>query len=444
MAAARLNRFSMHLTRRSFLRNSVTAVVAAATCPAILRAAPAHDAAFAAAEKSHIEVWRRLIDDHDVLLDYTDLDGRYDRATPEECRAGKPNALGWWTPIENGAMFNGQYLDAAILRAQRTGAEADRAKAHRLVEGLLRLASFGEIVGFVGRGFATDGRTTFPMGSNDQTGPWFYGLHRYVRSGLADAARRTRIVAKMKEVADVLEQTGWRMPAAEPFKFRGSFAESGWDGAPRLLFVMKVMHALTGDLKWARHYARALHEYVERRSGEHTRLETCALGVASRPKQVMWTGSVSVACLRELWEMEDDPAVRARFAAGLAASAEFAATILPKCRGFDLDGKSRFEGDWRKLLPFWKPQRSIADAEEVAREQLSFMNRISPRRQEEAQYVREPAFAAWIVSLCPDRGLITRHLGEALSTIGYYRYDGLRYSQFFPVESAAERLRAFT
>ncbi len=431
----------MPVTRRNFLRNSVTAVAAAATCPTVLRSVPAHDAAFAAAEQSHGEVWRRLIDKHDVLLDYTELDGSYDRATAEECRAGKPNALGWWTPIENGAMFNGQYLDAAILRAQRTRAEADRAKARRLVEGLLRLANFDGIEGFVGRGFATDGRTTFPMGSNDQTGPWFYGLYRYVNSGLADAALRARIVAKMKGVANVLEQTGWRMPAAEPFRFRGSFAESGWDGAPRLLFLMKSMHVLTGDAKWARHYTRALHETGERKPGAHTRLETCALGVASRPKQVMWTGSVSVACLRELWEMEGDSAVRSRFAAGLAASAEFAATILPKCRGFDLNGKSRFEGDWRKLLQFWRPQNSIVDAEEVAREQLAFKNRLSPRRREETQFVREPAFAAWIVSLCPDRGLVSRHLGEALSTIAYYRYDGLRYSQFFPVESAAERLR---
>jgi hypothetical protein len=431
----------MTTTRRTFLQHS-TALTLAAQFPAILRAAPALDAATAAAERCHAEIWRRLVDSHDVVLDYTDLDGSYDRATPEECRLGKPNALGWWTPIENGAMFNGQYIDAAILRTQRTADAADNAKARRLAEGMLRLASVSDVKGFVARGFATDGKTSYPMGSNDQTGPWFYGLYRYVRSGLADAPLRARIVAKMTEVADVLEQTAWRMPAAEPFKFRGSFAEPGWDGAPRLLFLMKAMLTLTGDAKWARHYERTLHEKLEsKKQTARTGLEACALGVESRPNKKMWTGSVSVVCLRELWELERDEQVRAKFAQGLAASAEFAATVLPQCRDFANDGKSKFEGDWRKLLPFWKPQRSIAEAEAVAREQLAFKNRISPRRREEALFVREPAFAAWIVSLCPDLAVVARHRAAALETIAYYRYEGLRYSQFFAVESAAERLR---
>lgn len=432
----------MTTTRRTFLQHSATLALAA-QFPAILRATPALDAAAAAAERCHAEIWRRLVDTYDIVLDYTDLDGSYERATPEECRLGKPNALGWWTPIENGAMFNGQYIDAAILRAQRTGAAADKAKARRLVEGMLRLASIGEVKGFVGRGFATDGKTSYPMGSNDQTGPWFYGLYRYIQSGLADAPLRARIVAKMTEVADVLERTAWRMPAAEPFKFRGSFAEPGWDGAPRLLFLQKAMHTLTGDMKWARHYERTLHQKGEsKKHAVRTGLEACALGVASRPTVKMWTGSVSVACLRELWEMERDEKVRAQFARGLAVSAEFAATVLPQCREFANDGKSKFEGDWRKLLQFWKPQLTIAAAQEVAREQLAFKNRISPRRREEALFVREPAFAAWIVSLCPDRAVVARHRAAALETIAYYRYNALRYSQFFGVESAAERLRA--
>ena len=155
----------------------------------------------------------------------------------------------------------------------------------------------------------------------------------------------------------------------------------------------------------------------------------------------MWTGSVSVACLRELWELEHDEAIRTKFAAGLAASAEFAATVLPKCREFANDGKSKFEGDWRKLFRYWKPQHSIAEAEEVARAQLTYKHTLSPRRREEAQFVREPAFATWVVSLCPDRAVVARHRYAALSTIAYYRYNGLRYSQFFAVESAAERLR---
>lgn len=430
----------MPLSRRHFLRGSV-ALSAVASLPPFLRAIPALDGAFGAAEKAHTEIWRRFVDAYDVVLDYTNLDGSYERATPEECRLGQPNALGWWTPIENGAMFNGQYMDAAVLRAQRTGDAVDKAKARRLAEGLLRLSSVGELKGFVARGFATDGKTSYPMGSNDQTGPWFYGLWRYLQSGLADSSIRARIIAKMTEIADVLEGTKWRMPAAEPFGFRGSFAEAGWDGAPRLLFLMKAMHVLTGDAKWARHYENTLQARHAGQPNAPTFLETCGLGVESRPKKVMWTGAVSVACLRELWGLERDERIRSVCAQGLSASAEFAATVLPRRLGFDLEGKSKFEGDWRKLLELWKPQNSIPEAESLALAQLAFKNKLSPRRREETEFVREPAYAAWIVSLCPDRAVTSRLSAAALSTIAHYRYEGLRYSQFFAVECAAERFR---
>ncbi len=68
--------------------------------------------------------------------------GRFPRPTPEECREGKPNALGWWTPVENGSMFNGMYLDGICTRWQDTRAEADRIKRAATGQGLLRLASW--------------------------------------------------------------------------------------------------------------------------------------------------------------------------------------------------------------------------------------------------------------------------------------------------------------
>jgi hypothetical protein len=134
--------------------------------------------------------------------------------------------------------------------------------------------------------------------------------------------------------------------------------------------------------------------------------------------------------------------VRAEYAKGLTASAEYAATVLPRFRKFEVDGQSAFEGDWRKLDELWRLQHSTADAEEVAAAQLRLKHRLSPRRREEAQFMREPAFATWIIALCPDRNVVARHRDEMVSAITHYRYNGLRYSQFFAVESAVERLRA--
>ena len=92
----------------------------------------------------HAELWRRFVDEQDVLRDFTDLGASVSLPTPEECRAGQPNAPGWWAPNENGAMFNGLYLDGAVNRALATKTDTDKAKTRRLVEGLVRLAALSQ------------------------------------------------------------------------------------------------------------------------------------------------------------------------------------------------------------------------------------------------------------------------------------------------------------
>src|SRR4051794_862711 len=109
-----------------------------------------------AVQQAHAEIWRRFIDAHGVMLDFTAPDGSTSLPTPEECRNGKPNALGWWAAIENGAMFNGLYMDAAVNRWHHTHADDDAAQARRLMEGLLFLASVSDVKGFITRGVSTD------------------------------------------------------------------------------------------------------------------------------------------------------------------------------------------------------------------------------------------------------------------------------------------------
>ncbi len=435
----------MNTTRRSLLGYG-SACALAAQLPGFLRATTPIEAAKAAVELAHAEIWRRFVDKQGVLLDFTDLDGSVILPTPEECRAGKPNALGWWTPVENGAMFNGFYLDGAIRRALQTGADEDKSKARRLVEGLLRLASCSSVSGFVGRGFATDGKTTWPMGSNDQTGPWFYGLWRYLESGLADDPLRKRIVAKLTEVADVLAQNGWRMPAEEPFMFRGSFNQFTWEGAPRQLFVCQAMHRLTGDATWEKRYLAALRE-DPKRDGV-TRLQVCEHGmtfekkIGGKPVRATWTGASSAVALRGLWEMERDETVRAAFARGLHATAELAAEGMTQRLEFDPTEKPAYEADWRKLNALWKPQQTEHDATEVAGAQLREINLLSPARRAELRTAREAMFAAWVVTLCPDRDVVQRHQPEILATLAHFRADQMRFASFFPLECAWWRLTA--
>ncbi len=423
------------MRRRTWLCSALAATVGS-ILP--IRASRAADVA-ASVQQAHSEIWRRFIDKHGVMIDFTALDGSVDLPTPEECRDGKPNALGWWSPIENGAMFNGLYMDAAVNRWRHTKSVEDAEKARRLMEGLLLLNSISDVKGFVGRGVSTDGKSHYPMGSNDQTFPWFYGLWRYLESGLATQSERQRIVARLVETTDVLVNLKWSMPAEQPFVRRGSFAGFSFESAPRLLFVCKIMHAVTADAKWDALYRQSL---IERGGKENaSRLETCERGmVFDYAPYHSWTSCSCVAALRSLWELETDATVKSAFARGLQASADLAMKSLPMASKFDHNDPSTFNPDWRMMNQFWKPQQTEAEAQDVAHRQLKEFLKVSPRRAKETEFVREPTAAAWIVTLAPDAALLRQRADDVKQLIARYDYRRLHYSQFFWVESAWWRL----
>ena len=420
-------------------------LLAAAILPAPARAAGATPAqAEAAVKRSHDEIWRRFVDEHQIVLDYTDLDGSIIRPTPEDCREMKPSALSWGVPCEDGPMFNGLYLDALCTRWRLTKDDEARTKARRLIEGLIFLASVGKTPGFIARGVATDGKTTYSMGSNDQTMPCMYGIWRYLQDGLATPEERTRLTAKFLEIVMILDEHQWRMPTdGPPSPYRGTIAKYGWEYAPRLLFLLKAAHQLSGDERWHGRYIGAT--TAPGGEGVPTRLETCRTGLVFDPGQGprhSWTGSAGVVCLRGLWEMEKDPALREAYAQGLRSSAELSAKSLPLCTKFDINTAGKFEHNWRLMNEAWKPQTSEAETVAVANAGLRVQHRVSPRLHQEKDYVREPCFAAWVVSLCPDKAYVDTQRAAIFEVICHYPYEKLYLSQFFPVESAWWRLKA--
>ena len=64
-------------------------------------------------EQAHSELWGSFIDKFGVIIDFIG-----DLPTPEDCILGKPNAIGWWSPIENGPMFTG-LCPSAIEKSRR-------------------------------------------------------------------------------------------------------------------------------------------------------------------------------------------------------------------------------------------------------------------------------------------------------------------------------------
>jgi len=160
-------------------------------------------------------------------------------------------------------------------------------------------------------------------------------------------------------------------------------------------------------------------------------------------KRHNWTSASSVGGLRALWELETDPKVKAAFARGLAASLKVAAESLALAKRYDPQELAAFDMDWRRsMFPLWKPQTTAKDAQAVAGPQLRAFRKASPQRGRESAHVREPAAAAWIVTLCPDAKVVERYAAEVKDVIARYDYAKLYYSTYFWLEGAWWRLRS--
>lgn len=390
-----------------------------------------------AVERAHREIWRRFVlerDEYGIMLDYTGLDGSVSLPTPEECEAGKPNALAWWCPAENGAFFNGLYIDGLLNRWRATADEGDVRKIRKIAEGLLKLAEVADKPGFVSRGIAEDGRSHHALGSDDQTAPWFYGLWKYWSSGLADEAAKRRILGLLTVAAHRIERLGWRIPTdRDCYDFRGSWAEGHFIHASRVLFMLKLMERLTGDERWGRLYRTAGEEVPE--GSDKSRFEWCSYGI--RDSSEYWTSASSQACLRELAELEEDSELRKLYRTGLAVNAERALAYIREAMAepFDNANSLAFETDWRFLNQWWEPQATVEDALRIAGVQSRQWNLQSPRKHYEAIRVREPLFAAWFVVLGTSGGLLPDEAKTLLyQLLAQYEWEGLYYSFFFMAE----------
>lgn len=379
-------------------------------------------------QAAHEALWARFIGEDNIFLDYVGLDGEFHRPTPEECRLCQPNAMSWGGPNENGSFFGGVYLEGMVNRWLLTGDEADRAKARRIAEGLMFLASVGETRGFVARGVATDGRSHFPVTSNDQTTPWLCGMWRYVMSGAAEEEERERITAKMIEIVELLRERKWRTPCDfGPFDTLNDMTMLTFESSPRLLWLCKVMAALTGDDEWEGAYERLLPE----------RLEVCQRGMVwEHGPHHAWISSNSVATLRGLWELESNPERKAAYAEGLARSAKLAAGLLPLALEFDYDDPRGFSCDWRVANTIWVEQQTVAEAVALARRQWPLLVEASPRWPYESNHVREPLFAAWIISMCPEAEVVERHREAIEAALERVQGERLHLAGFFVGEVA--------
>lgn len=389
-------------------------------------------------EAAHAEIWRRFVDPvHHTLYHYAGLQGEVVLPSPEECALGKPSGMSWSTPIEDGPFFGGLYLSGLCHRweARRDEESADRAR--RIAMGLVALAQASPTPGFVPRGFGSDGCCHYPISSEDQVFPWFYGLWCYLRSGLPTTGERETVIDLLQATIAAVRQHGWRIPCAKPeLGYRGSYIRPTMYDSSRLLFLHRALYDLTSDAQWEEGYRRHLDERVGQRN--RTRLELCAEGMVygppEQPDTCLWTTAMAQAALAGLVQMETDSLIRSSYQQGLVASAERAAAHLFRYLRFDPEMGRDFTVDWRFLNAAWHPQATSEEAIALARSQLPLWAARNPRSPHEDDTMREPLFAAWIIALAHRPALLARHRDTIGRLLCHYPWSQLYTATFFIAE----------
>lgn len=374
---------------------------------------------------------------HAALLKFVSAEGLLqdylgDIPTAAECAECRPNAKGWWTPIENGPMFTGPWLAAVCARAQASGRSEDRALARRLADGLLAAARCSDVPGFIARGMGAEPKIHYPVGSMDQTLPWFYGLWCYYRSGVAETAHAEQVKARMLEVARALEMNGWKCPNEPPFDHEdcGDFLNDGlpFRNAAHGLFLFRILAQLEPE-RMAFYREKSAEKPKD---SDLTRLEICARGYATDLKKLpwlephlLWIYVTAQGCLKELSLLEpDEPAYRA----GLRANATRAAKSLNLYEKYDNSTEKPFRyGNWRTGYA-WRPQQTLAESDQVSRTGKKEI--LGTRKSFERDYMTAPLSAA---AICAFAGTERATLEKMLVR---FDWETFNVSEFFLAEVA--------
>ena len=380
-------------------------------------------------------------DAHAALLGFVSPEGLLmdylgELPTAEDCAMCRPNAKGWWTPIENGPMFTGPWLEAVCARAKRTGLAEDRALARRLAGGLLAASRCSKTPGFIARGLAKDG-AHYPVGSIDQTLPWFYGLYAYWKSGLAEPKEADEIRAQMLKIARELESNGWKCPCEPPFDKEscGDFVNDSlpFRNAAHGLFLFRVLAEFEPERK-------AFYDRLARSAAAGTtltRLEVCAKGyetdipkLPSLEPNLLWIYATAQGCLRVLSELEPDESA---FRAGLKANAARAKRFIALAERYDNSAERPFKyANWRTGY-VWRPQKTLAESDAVS--WTGRQSVLGTRKDFERDSMTAPLSAA---AICAYAGEAREEVRTALSR---YDWTTLNISEFFWAEIASEQLR---
>ena len=311
-------------------------------------------------ESSLDELEKRFLSPQGFLYDYAGGNGKVELPTPDECLANFPNVFGWWTPIENGAFFTGDYL-LGLLRNTREGATEERIQWCRtLLHGLFRLQDAAETEGCILRGLGSDGKCHYPATSCDQVVPWLLALYEYQRHPMATAEERTECRSRLLRVLTALRALNWTIPGEKPGCERGSFLSGS---SPAEATVSSVNHllvtALLAELS-GNDTDRALHRQsaADPLPFGGTRLDILENGFSTHPLWMGWFLAHTVYAMRLLSEISPLPEVRKAAQKGIDSSARHFLPALPEWKRWRRG--AAFSPNWRICRSRWRSPPATA------------------------------------------------------------------------------------
>lgn len=387
--------------------------------------------------KLHEQVWKRFIRmPFGHVLNYADKHGNTTIPTPEEYQKNIPNPYGWTTPNSDGAFFTGLYLYGLCEKYDYAPDETLRGEIHLLAEGLFILCDIGTHDGFIARGVADDGISHYPIGSEDQFGPWMLGLWRLLHSPASDEALREKIRQRMMRSLRGIKAVGWNMPTEWDNVTLGSYAHKDWRGASKMLFTAAASREL-GVIDDAE-FERLVSEKPD--GGLYTRPEIVSHGFG--PDMLRSTGLIQFwidvcAQICASWMIKLDPDNAAYYRAGIAVNG---ASVVPFLRDFDEYNRIKgtpFNMNWRELIPGIRPWTTPTEAaRESSRQNGEFRRVINPALQDERGVLGQAVFGGWVGVMCGDP-VTAKYAYECLcESIDAVDWDGVTMSYAFAVEAA--------
>lgn len=387
----------------------------------------------------HKKVWERFIrmpEGH--LLDYAGYGGEVIYPSAEECRTSNPNALGWWTPIENGAFFGGLYAYALIKEYNRFPNEQTKKEIEILMNGLYLLEEVGKVDGFIARGVADDGVSHYLFSSDDQLLPWVRAVYAYSKSNVCTDKKDAK--KRLLRVLCAIRSYGWNIPTDIDGFFRGNpmTQHSDWRNVTSLLQLAAILADLTKDAEdWA-FFEKIADEIPP--GGAVTRTEIASYGYA--PDMISFLGTKQTwICLGNHLGLEIlaelDKKRSELYLCGMRQNGAAALGVISDMNKYD-NSHEGFDINWRRLCARYEdwnndPKRAVS----IAMKEWELLNsEVAPHKNQENHVLGNALFASWVAVTSPDTRVAKEAYKRLCENAERVDWDSLHLPYAFVAEAA--------